>query len=200
MTASTIDRLEGIQQLAGDAIAQTRSRRLKYEYYIVLRVRAPSWKDAVLSRFISSEDKRLQEGKEKAEEVLRSLRDAGLKLKVKKHRAKDSSKLLMVLVIADLQQLEQQSHRLFVERWLQEEGIGDTVGQRGSEASLVRPAKPAMRVVRVGGLHYFAHTDSGTDAAHPAEQQHDQPQQQGNGSFKPSPADAVRSLLFLGGI
>ena len=114
----------------------TRSRRLKYEYCIVLRVRALSWKDAVLSRFISSEDKRLQEGKEKAEEVLRLLRDAGLKLKVKKHRAKDSSKLLMVFVTADLQRLEQQSHRLFVERWLQEEGIGDTVGQRGSEASL----------------------------------------------------------------
>ena len=41
-------------------------------------------------------------------------------------------------------------------RWLQEEGIGDPTGKRFGEASFMRPAKPAMRVVRVGGLHYFA--------------------------------------------
>ena len=37
--------------------------RLKFEYCVVLRVRAPSWKDAVLSRFIS-EDRRMAEGKD----------------------------------------------------------------------------------------------------------------------------------------
>ena len=51
--------------------------RLKFEYCVVLRVRAPSWKDAVLSRFIS-EDRRMAEGKEKAAAVLQALRDAGL--------------------------------------------------------------------------------------------------------------------------
>ena len=39
-------------------------QRLKYEYCVVLRVRAPSWTDAVLSRFVS-DDKRLNEGREK---------------------------------------------------------------------------------------------------------------------------------------
>eukprot|EP00965_Chrysotila_dentata_P027618 917977-Pleurochrysis_carterae.AAC.4 len=65
-------------------LQSTKRYRLKYEYCVVLRVRAPSWKDAVLSRFVS-EDKRMQEGREKAEEVLRSLREAGLTFRVKRH-------------------------------------------------------------------------------------------------------------------
>ena len=80
--------------------------RLKFEYCVVLRVRAPSWKDAVLSRFIS-EDRRMAEGKEKAEAVLQALRDAGLVLRVKKHLTKDGAKLLLVFVTADLRRLEQ---------------------------------------------------------------------------------------------
>ena len=132
--------------------------RLKFEYCVVLRVRAPSWKDAVLSRFIS-EDRRMAEGKEKAEAVLQALRDAGLVLRVKKHLTKDGAKLLLVFVTADLRRLEQQSQRLFIERWLQEEGIGDTMGEHGSGSSIAArraATKPAMRIVRVGGLHYFA--------------------------------------------
>ena len=135
-----------------------RAMRLKFEYCVVLRVRAPSWKDAVLSRFIS-EDRRMAEGKERAEEVLRALRDAGLILRVKKHLTKDGAKLLLVFVTAELRRLEQQSQRLFIERWLQEEGIGDTMGEHGSGSSIAArraATKPAMRIVRVGGLHYFA--------------------------------------------
>ena len=141
--------------------------RLKFEYCVVLRVRAPSWKDAVLSRFIS-EDRRMAEGKEKAEAVLQALRDAGLVLRVKKHLTKDGAKLLLVFVTADLRRLEQQSQRLFIERWLQEEGIGDTMGEhgRGSSIAARRAAtKPAMRIVRVGGLHYFASDPTAAAAA-----------------------------------
>ena len=50
-----------------DALLRLRTMRQKYEYCVVLCVRAPSWKDALLSRFIA-EDRRMQEGREKAEE------------------------------------------------------------------------------------------------------------------------------------
>ena len=88
--------------------------------------------------------------------MLRALRDAGLVLRVKKHLTKDGAKLLLVFVTADLRRLEQQSQRLFIERWLQEEGIGDTMGEHGSGSSIAArraATKPAMRIVRVGGLH-----------------------------------------------
>lgn len=138
-----------------DALLRLRSMRQKYEYCVVLCVRAPSWKDALLSRFIA-EDRRMQEGREKADEVLKAMRDAGLTLKVKKHMTKDGAKLLIVFVTAELSRLEQQHSRLQMERWLQEEGVGDTM----ADASLWRrpSSKPSMRVVRVGGLHYFAPT------------------------------------------
>ena len=77
-----------------------RMPRLKYEYCMILRVRAPSWKDAVLSRFVS-DDKRMQEGRDKAEEVMSRLRDAGLKLRVKKYMGRDGAKLLVVFMTAD---------------------------------------------------------------------------------------------------
>ena len=115
--------------------------RLKFEYCVVLRVRAPSWKDAVLSRFIS-EDRRMAEGKEKAEAVLQALRDAGLVLRVKKHLTKDGAKLLLVFVTADLRRLEQQSQRLFIERWLQEEGIGESMGAVGGLGPMGRQLGP----------------------------------------------------------
>ena len=97
--------------------------RLKYVYCVVLRVHTPSMMGAVLSRFVSESDKgKAEEGREKAEEVLQSLRNAGLTLRVKKHVSKDGSKLLMVFVTANMRRLELQSQRLYIERWLQEEG------------------------------------------------------------------------------
>ena len=153
--------------------------RVKYEYCVVLRVRAPSWKDAVLSRFVS-DDKRMAEGREKAEEVIQSLRESGLIVKVKKHLAKDGAKLLMCFLTADRARLEQQSHRLFIERWLQEEGIhvsdginGSAAGSREPQFATARPARPSMRVVRVGGLHYFAPAnDPSADAGVAASGEH----------------------------
>ena len=100
-----------------------RQRRQKYEFCVVLCVRART--DGLLSRFIA-DDKRMEEGKGKAEEVLKLMRDAGLKVKVKKHSPKDGSRLLMVFATAELGRLEQQHARLQRERWLQEEGITKT--------------------------------------------------------------------------
>ena len=105
----------------------------------------------------------------RAEAVLQVLRDAGLVLRV--NLTKDGAKLLLVFVTADLV-FEQQSQRLFIERWLQE-GIGDTMGEHGSGSSIAArraATKPAMRIVRVGGLHYFA--------SDPKQQQQQQQQQQ----------------------
>jgi len=109
----------------------------------------------------------MQEGREKAEEVLRSLREAGLTFRVKRHVGRDGSKLLMVFVAADQKRLEQEAQRLFVERWLQEEGIGAMGGTQHGEAPFARPSKPAMRVVRVGGLHYFAPLEGASSAQTP---------------------------------
>jgi len=130
-----------------------RQRRQKYEFCVVLCVRART--DGLLSRFIA-DDKRMEEGKGKAEEVLKLMRDAGLKVKVKKHSPKDGSRLLMVFATAELGRLEQQHARLQRERWLQEEGIGDTIGDTNFTARVGQQPKPSARVVRVGGLHYFA--------------------------------------------
>ena len=41
-------------------------RRQKYEFCVVLCVRASTWKDGLLSRF-TADDKRMEEGKGKAE-------------------------------------------------------------------------------------------------------------------------------------
>ena len=76
-------------------------RRQKYEFCVVLCVRASTWKDGLLSRF-TADDKRMEEGKAKAEEALKAMRDAGLTIKVKKHSTKDGSRLLMVFVTAEL--------------------------------------------------------------------------------------------------
>ena len=76
-------------------------RRQKYEFCVVLCVRASTWKDGLLSRF-TADDKRMDEGKGKAEEALKAMRDAGLTIKVKKHSTKDGSRLLMVFVTAEL--------------------------------------------------------------------------------------------------
>ena len=76
-------------------------RRQKYEFCVVLCVRASTWKDGLLSRF-TADDKRMEEGKGKAEEALKAMRDAGLTIKVKKHSTKDGSRLLMVFVTAEL--------------------------------------------------------------------------------------------------
>jgi hypothetical protein len=46
------------------------AKRQKYEFCVVLCVRAPSWKDGLLSRFIA-EDKRMQEGREQAEVAIK---------------------------------------------------------------------------------------------------------------------------------
>lgn len=160
-------------QLADDGSG---GRRLRYEYAVVLRVRVASWKDAVLSRFLS-DDRKMQEGKEFSELVLMRLREAGLTLKVRKHVASngrhEGSKLLMVFVTASTKRLEAEQQRLSIERWLQEEGIGSHMTQRnGHEARA--PPRPTMRVVRVGGLHYFAPTspaaNGGAPAAAPAEE------------------------------
>ena len=75
-------------------------RRQKYEFCVVLCVQASTWKDGLLSRF-TADDKRMEEGKGKAEEALKAMRDAGLTIKVKKH-SKDGSRLLMVFVTAEL--------------------------------------------------------------------------------------------------
>ena len=105
-------------------------RRQKYEFCVVLCVRASTWKDGLLSRF-TADDKRMEEGKGKAEEALKAMRDAGLTIKVKKHSTKDGSRLLMVFVTAELGRLERQHARLQRERWLQEEGIGESMGAVG---------------------------------------------------------------------
>ena len=99
-------------------------------------VRAPSWRDAVLSRFVAR-DRRMAEGREKAEEVLEAMRGAGLTLRVKRHLlARDGSKLLLAFVTAA-------ADRLAVEKWLTEERSLES----GGGARL-----PTTRVVRVGGL------------------------------------------------
>lgn len=144
--------------------------RLRYEFVVVLCVRASSWKDAMLSRFMT-EDRRADEGRERAEEVLRAMSEAGLTLKVKRHLADDGAQLLMVFVTAGAARLQKQAQRLRVERWLQEEGVGD-MSRYGSELMMQsKPAgQPDRKVVRVGGLHYFAPTqaidgDSGASVA-----------------------------------
>lgn len=144
--------------------------RLRYEFVVVLCVRASSWKDAMLSRFMT-EDRRADEGRERAEEVLRAISEAGLTLKVKCHLADDGAQLLMVFVTAGAARLQKQAQRLRVERWLQEEGVGDMF-RYGSELMMQgKPAgQPDRTVVRVGGLHYFAPTkaidgDSGASVA-----------------------------------
>ena len=133
-----------------------RQRRQKYEFCVALCVRATTWKDGLRSRFIA-EDKRMEEGKARAEEVLKAMREAGLTIKVKKHSPKDGSRLLMVFATASLSRLEQQHARLQRERWLQEEGIGDTIGDPNfARREIGQQPRPSARVVRVGGLHYFA--------------------------------------------
>ena len=77
------------------------AKRQKYEFCVVLCVQASTWKDGLLSRF-TADDKRMEEGKGKAEEALKAMRDAGLTIKVKKHSTKDGSRLLMVFVTAEL--------------------------------------------------------------------------------------------------
>lgn len=139
-------------------LGDSASLRLRYEYLLILRVRGPV---GTLSRFFTDDHKEMSEGRERCEAVLRALREAGLTYKLKRHATADGSKLLFVFVHADTARLEQQSQRLSFERWLQEEGIGGTMGHRGSEMPQqvqMRGAvtRPTMRVVRVGGLHYFA--------------------------------------------
>ena len=141
-----------------------RHRRQKYEFCVVLCVRASTWKDGLLSRFIA-DDKRMEEGKGRAEEVLKAMQDAGLTIKVKKHSLKDGSRLLMVFVTAELSRLELQHARLQRERWMQEEGIGDMMGNANFAARVGQHPKPSARVVRVGGLHYFAGDSPGLGAA-----------------------------------
>ena len=140
--------------------------RLRYEFLIVLCVRASSWKDAMLSRFMT-DDRRAAEGRARAEEVLRSLAEAGLTLKVKRHLARDGAKLLMVYVTASAARLERQAQRLRVERWLADEGVGDMSRYAGESDPLQQRSsrQPNVKVVRVGGLHYFAPVDGGKGAA-----------------------------------
>ena len=116
-------------------------RRQKYEFCVVLCVRASTWKDGLLSRF-TADDKRMEEGKGKAEEALKAMRDAGLTIKVKKHSTKDGSRLLMVFVTAELGRLERQHARLQRERWLQEEGIGESMGAVGGLGPMGRQLGP----------------------------------------------------------
>jgi hypothetical protein len=118
-----------------------------------------------------TEDRRADEGRERAEQVLRAMSEAGLTLKVKRHLADDGAQLLMVFVTAGAARLQKQSQRLRVERWLQEEGVGD-MSRYGSELMLEGKSarQPHRKVVRVGGLHYFAPTqpmggDSGATGA-----------------------------------
>jgi|MDSY01.1.fsa_nt_gb hypothetical protein len=144
----------------GSGLLKDGDRRLRFEYVIVLRVKAASWTDAIgLSRFISDE-KRMAEGRAKSEAVLRSLREAGLTLKVKQHVNSHNDKLLIVFITASPTRFEQQSHRLAIERWLHQDGVGDTAGQTDPLARYMeRPGPPTMRVVNVGGSHYFAPAD-----------------------------------------
>ncbi len=134
-------------------------RRLRYEMCIVLCVRAPSWKDAVLSRFIA-DDRRMAEGRERAEAVMRAIVDAGLTLRVKRHLGRDGAKLLLAFVTAGDERMARQSQRRAVERWLTEEGGMGLASTHGDQLIMQRRAKqPTMRVIRVGGLHYFAPVD-----------------------------------------
>ena len=161
--------------------------RLKYEYVVVLTVQPAT--GGVLSRFVADTDRKFREGREKAEEVIGALRAAGLSLKVRKHQAKDGSKLVLAFVGASSARLELQSRRLGIERWLQEEGIGGSMGALhgsggvrcgggggtsggmgggmggggggGGFLSSSQQQRPTMQVVKVGGLHYFAPVEAG---------------------------------------
>ena len=145
----------------------TQKYRLKYEYCIILKVVGAT---SVISRFLAEGDKRLAEGREGVEAVIAALRTAGLMLKTKKHLAKDGSKYVFAFVGADTKRLQLESQRVAIERWLQEEGIGALQSSAGAHscagAQGARGAKPTMRVVRVGGLHFFAPADGaeGSDA------------------------------------
>ena len=102
--------------------------RLRYEYLVILRVVAPA---GVISRFLTEDDKRLAEGRERTEEVITALRTAGLTLKCKKHQAKDGSKYVFVFVTADRERLEKEADRVAIEHWLQEDGIGALHARQG---------------------------------------------------------------------
>ena len=170
--------------------------RIKHEFCLVLRVSSPA---GMLSRFISDADRSFAEGRERCEEVLRALRDAGLTVKVKKHLAKDGCKLLLVFLRTDTARLQQEAQRLSIERWLQEEGISGMMGSSvGSQAMMQQPReerRPTMRVVRVGGLHYFAPAN-GESPASQAEQQQAQQQQQQPASSQFAPSSAFRVELL----
>ena len=128
--------------------------RLRYEFVVVICVRAPSWHDAILSRFVAR-DRRMAEGREKAEEVLEAMRGAGLTLRVKRHLlARDGSKLLLAFVTAA-------ADRLAVEKWLTEERSLES----GGGARFGVDSKPATRVVRVGGLRCASRSRLGVHLA-----------------------------------
>ena len=134
--------------------------RLRYEFVVVICVRAPSWHDAILSRFVAR-DRRMAEGREKAEEVLEAMRGAGLTLRVKRHLARDGSKLLLAFVTAAADRLAVQSDRLAVEKWLTEERSLES----GGGARFGVDSKPATRVVRVGGLRCASRSRLGVHLA-----------------------------------
>ena len=142
------------------------AKRQKYEFCVVLCVRAPSWKDGLLSRFIA-EDKRMQEGREQAEVAHKAMREAGLTIKVKKHSPKDGSRLLMVFVTAELNRLEKQHARLSLERWMQEEGIGDTFSDAKVSDRFQQRAKPSNPFARVRVQNPFAPVGSEASTLQP---------------------------------
>ena len=80
------------------------------------------------------------------------MRGAGLTLRVKRHLARDGSKLLLAFVTAAADRLAVQSDRLAVEKWLTEERSLES----GGGARFGVDSKPATRVVRVGDLRRCA--------------------------------------------
>ena len=70
------------------------------------------------------------------------------------------AKLLLAFVTAGDERMARQSQRRAVERWLTEEGGMGLASTHGDQLIMQRRAKqPTMRVIRVGGLHYFAPVD-----------------------------------------
>ena len=156
--------------------------RTRYDFLLTLVLHAPSW----LDRF-AADASREAEGRARVEAVLSALTEAGLRIKCKRHRSRDGAKLLLVFITAEPARLARQAEKLRIERWLQEDGVGD-MSRYGTEMILQQSnAKDHnLKVVKSGGLHYFA-------PVHPASDDVPEPVPKGSASIPPGACDGTVS-------